>query len=387
MLGTPEALVYFSARTPEAAGRYLGSASCISLIACLPFMAVAYFLLPELLKAQSPAVIRAARLFLLIGPIFALVGMLPHPFRGTGDFLSWYGMRLAGQSVLLASIVVAFFIGRVQAIFVAKIYLVIIASLFFPFVWIALKRLRGPFTPQIREFVPMLSYGLPCMLTGLPKTLNLRLDQMLMTMILAPRDLGFYVVAVAWGGAVAPMFDAIATVVVHSVASANDSEGSRNLITIVRITVIVAVLLVPTLMLATPFAIRLLFGPSFKESIVPALLLVPAAGVVGLNAVIQEGLRGLGRPYPVLWSETAGVVATIIGLAVFLKPYGILGAAAVSLASYLIVTLVLLGYVKRFTGVSPASLLFPRLQEFRLVSRRVGSFVQDFSGSLGGPPV
>src|SRR5690348_8386651 len=51
MLGTPEALAYFSACSPDEAGRNLGSASTISLIACLPLMTIGYFAMPGLLKA------------------------------------------------------------------------------------------------------------------------------------------------------------------------------------------------------------------------------------------------------------------------------------------------------------------------------------------------
>jgi O-antigen/teichoic acid export membrane protein len=88
------------------------------------------------------------------------------------------------------------------------------------------------------------------------------------------------------------------------------------------------------------------------------LVLVPAAGVLGLNLVLQEGLRGLGRPYAVLQAELAGLAVTAVALVALLYPMGILGAAIASLLGYSTVTVVLLLGARRYAGMSPGSLLF-----------------------------
>ena len=60
---------------------------------------------------------------------------------------------------------------------------------------------------------PPTALGLPSMLNVLPQTLNLRLDQMLMTAALEPALLGLYVVAVAWSGILSPLVSAVGRVV------------------------------------------------------------------------------------------------------------------------------------------------------------------------------
>ena len=70
----------------------------------------------------------------------------------------------------------------------------------------------------------MLTYGLPCMMTGLPQMLNLRLDQIAMAALLSSRELGLYVVAVAWSGGAAPLLNSIGAVLLPAVAASADRQ-------------------------------------------------------------------------------------------------------------------------------------------------------------------
>src|SRR5260370_5611569 len=87
MIGMPEAIIYHSARDSGAAGEYLGSGILLAMIASLPFIPLAYSMMPVLLHAQSPTIIRAARSYLFIVPIYATVGMRHSALRGRNDFV------------------------------------------------------------------------------------------------------------------------------------------------------------------------------------------------------------------------------------------------------------------------------------------------------------
>ena len=73
MLGVADATVYFTAREPRQAGKYLSSATVLTLLLALPTGALAYTLMPLLLAAQSAQVIHAARRYILLIPLMALV--------------------------------------------------------------------------------------------------------------------------------------------------------------------------------------------------------------------------------------------------------------------------------------------------------------------------
>src|SRR5262245_42439300 len=76
MLGLPESLVFYSAKKPAEAGRYLGSAVVMSVVSSAVFGFAGYLLLPALMSKQPVAVVSAARQYLWIIPIFALVATL-----------------------------------------------------------------------------------------------------------------------------------------------------------------------------------------------------------------------------------------------------------------------------------------------------------------------
>jgi O-antigen/teichoic acid export membrane protein len=378
MLGMPEALTYFSAQQPLRAGRYLATASAIALATCLPFMAAGFVAMPTLLHAQRSQVISSAQWCLLIAPIWAVASMPISLLRGIGAFAQWNALRVMVPLSIIVVLAVAYTTGHVNPPFIAYGWLVYSALFFLPTFWLVFRRgVRDPFRPDPNNVGPMLRYGAPCMLTGMPQMLNLRLDQMLMAALLPPRDLGLYVVAVAWSGAAAPLLGAVSAVMTPAVASATDvAHGGRRLAAGARGTATLAIVLCVILATLTPIAITFLFGNAFSASIPAAVVLVSAAGVLGLNLVLQEGLRGLGRPYAVLRAELAGLVVTAATLVTTLRPMGIMGAAIASLLGYSTVLGVLLINSRRYAGVALRELLLPKLTEIRLILERLFSLVR-----------
>jgi O-antigen/teichoic acid export membrane protein len=381
MLGLPEALTYYSARNPGQAGRYLGTASVLALAAAVPFMIAGYLAMPTLLHAQNAGVISAARWYLLIAPIWAVAGMLPHPLRGSGHFDAWNASRLTSPVLAVCVLVIAWISSHPTARFVAFGYLASSAIVFLPLFWLVRRRIPEPYIPDATKIRPMLRYGFPCVMTGVPQMLNLRLDQMLMAALLPARELGLYAVAVAWSGTAATLLSALGVVTTPAVASAASlADGSMRIATTARVTVVLALVMGLALTLCTPIAIALLFGSGFAAAVPAALVLVPAAAVLGLNFVLQEGLRGMGRPYAVLQAEFGGLIVTAIMLAATLRPMGITGAAIASLLGYTTVCLILLAQTRHLTSLSLSTMLCPRMIDVQSGLAWLGAMVRGISG-------
>jgi len=366
MIGMPEALVYFSAREPGQSGRYLKTGIVLALVASVPFMLVAWLSMPFLIHAQSVKVISDARWYLMIAPIWAIVAMMYHPLRGIGDFLSWNVLRLAVPIAAVAVLVVAYLTSHMTPTFVAFGTLLSYALFFLPCGFVVGRRLTGPFQLDCSKITLMLRYGLPCLMTGLPQILNLRVDQMLMAAFMPPRDLGLYVIAVAWSGAVSPVLNSIGATLLPAVASIDDQgHATARMSEGVRMTAMLALVVCPGVAAAAPFAIPYLFGAQFQGSVLTAVILVPAAGILGLNFSLQESIRGLGYPYAVLRAELVGLIVTGILLAALLRPLGIIGAAIASLLGYSAVTISMLVAAKQVCNISIAGLIIPRAAEVR----------------------
>ncbi len=370
MLGLGEALVYYSAREPARAGTYLGSSTLLALVSCCPFALLGFIFMPTVLSAQSHAVITAARWYLMIIPVIAVPGLLLSVLRGRSDFAVWNVLRLSQNLSWLLILIGAWLIASHSAIALAQSYLVALALLGVLAAAAVRIRVAGSFVPAPRDFLPLLGYGLPCVLTTLPQVMNFRLDQMVMTGLFHPLELGLYVAAVSWSAAINPLLYALASALFPEVASkAKEHERVHAFVRGARLAALAATILGVAVTLATPWAITILFGAGFRPAIPSGLILVPAGAIAAWNQVLEAGLRGLGRPAAVMQAEIAGVVVTAVALWLMLGPLGILGAAIASLLSYLTVTLMLLVNARWATGASIASLVAPKFSDLRAVGR------------------
>ena len=364
MLGLPDALVYYSAREPRGAGSYLSTAIALALLTALPFMVTGYLLMPFLLSAQRHEVVTAAQWYLLLIPIFALVGMPYHPLRGLNDFALWNTLRLLPTLMWLVILTWASLFEQAVPQTLAASYLGALALLFVPVVYLVSRRIPGPFWPKLFLCRKLLHYGLPSMVSSVPQMLNLRLDQMVMATFLPAQVLGLYMVAVAWGGATHPLMSAVGAVIFPRVAEqANPSRQREVFVQGIRMAGVTSLVIAMPFLLVTPLVLPLVFGKQFSTAIPAALVLVVAGAIAGLNTVFEEGLRGLGQPVSVLWAECGGVAVAIVSLLILLKPLAIMGAALASLLGYSATALFLVMGGAVATGYSPAALLLPKRHE------------------------
>jgi O-antigen/teichoic acid export membrane protein len=378
MLGMIEAVVYYCARNPQKAGRYIGSATTIAMVASVPALIGAYFLMPVVLGAQSRSVIKAARFYLLMAPVYALVAVPAHSLRGRGDFVAWNAIRLIPNLIWIFVLATAWCVALRNARLLSVAYVAAQAVVFLPVSYVVLNRVEGPFRPVGEDWKGMIRYGLPCTLINLPQVLNLRLDQIAMSMMLPARELGTYAVAVAWSGMTAPVLNALGATLLPSIASQPDRAASTDWFSKgMRLASLSAAATCLSLTMLTPIGVTTLFGESYRASVPAALVLVPAGSILALNSVLEQGLLGLGHPYSVLCGELAGLIATALTLALTLRPLHIMSGALSSLAGYSTACVVLVLGACRLTGTSLDVLLWPRIEELRFGLARVKSLVSE----------
>lgn len=338
-LGLPDAIVYFCARSPRRAGTHFATALVPALAASAVFAGIGWVAMPWLLAAQDTEVVTAARWYLLSVPLAATLGMADRPLRGIGDFRSWNLLRVAPTIAWLAILLVALVHGSSTPVILAVAFLVARLLLVAPMLRFVRNRVDGAWRYQGDLVRPMLRFGLPSFVTVLPTILNQRLDQLIMAAFLPASTLGVYVVAVAWSGMLAPLMLAFGNALFPRIAGTGQSDEQRGEVFArgLRIGVAMAIVLGLGAAAVTPLLLPVVFGSAFREAVPPALVLIAAAGVAGVNIIGQEGLRGLGRPGLVLRSEALGLVVTLAALAVLLPSFAIMGAALASLVGYLTV--------------------------------------------------
>ena len=360
MLGFDSALVYFISRNPERGRQLTSTASLIGVLSSLAVGAVAWFALPFVLRAQPPQVVSAARVFLLIGAIYAVVGIPHGSLRGANSFTAWNLFRIAPGLAWLCILIISWFLGHPNAIPLSRWYLggTLVCGL--PFLVVVNRKLQGPLKPDARLVPEMLRYGLPSAITSIPLTINLRLDQLLIIGFLPARLLGLYVVAVSWSSGVAPLLQALGIVLFPHVSAERDTDRQGHLLaTALQTGVLVAAVTSVPFMLLAPFGLPLVFGSRFAPSIPSALVLVPAGAILAWAGIAEEGLQGLGRPTIVMIAEVVAAVVTLAALPVLLHTYGIFGAAVASLLGYSTIAVFAVAAIRSSTHQRIRSLVIP----------------------------
>jgi O-antigen/teichoic acid export membrane protein len=376
MLGLPDALVYFTARDPARAGRYLATVMILVMPVCLVAMTIGYLAMPLLLAAQSQDTVDAARHYLLLLPLFALAGMPFHPLRGQGQFRLWNALRL-GPGLAWAVVLVLAAVGHgTTAAELAGHYLLGLAIVAVIVMTVVSRHIAPPYRPSRTHAPALLRFGAPGLLATLPNVLSLRLDQLLMGALLGPEPLGLYTVAVAWSAATGPLLSTVGAVAFPRVASEKDTLSRVALVgRSSRMAVLLGILSLPPLLIATPVAVTLLFGESFRGAIPAALLLTVATTVFSFGHVVEEILRGLGLPGDALRAELTGLAVTALSLLVLLPLGGIEGAAMASLLGYSAIAAVALARTARATGATISDLVRPRGTDLSALTSRLRSAV------------
>lgn len=375
VVGLPAAVTYYSSRSPANAGAYYLTAITIALLIAIPLMALAYWNLPYLLSSQTESTIRSAQAYLLFVPLGMITGLSLAPLQGQVKLLSWNMLRLAASLLWLIGLGFLVLHGTANPQLVSMGYLVVVfvlASLYF---WTVLAKIKGPFMirPELAKL--LLSYGAPSSLATMPSQSTLKLDQLLMAALFTPGTLGLYVVAVTWSGALTPLLSAISYVVFPYLSRLHsDEHRGAALARIMRGSFILNLVLAAALALVTPLAIHTLFGPAFEPAIPMIYVLIVGTILSGMKSILAESLRGLGLPKAVMVGELIGFGATSLLLLIFMRTYGMMGAAVISVLGYSITFILLLTFSSRAVNVPISQLVVLRLEDCRYIVSKIRSF-------------
>jgi O-antigen/teichoic acid export membrane protein len=309
---------------------------------------IAVVLFPLLLQHQGREVVRLSVLFALTAPVYIVAGYLFGIFQGCGRLRVWNVLRGISTAVWFAGIVVLAILGKPSVASMVLIMCVGHATAAIVALGVLLGSADWSEPTAWDLFRPLLVYGSKNSLAGVSWLANTRLDQLLMTCFLRPRQIGCYVAAVSLAGSMSTLAQAVAGVTLPRITACPDLAAARA-ITFRSVCGTVALLLPAAgcLYLAAPWLLVRIYGSSFSEGVPAVQILVFGTVALGLNYVLSEALRGLNRPLGPALGEIGGLVVSLLALWVLLPRLGITGAALASTASYTTVSILLAHYLRR----------------------------------------
>lgn len=202
------------------------------------------------------------------------------------------------------------------------------------------KRTSGP-----KRLAEIRSFGLRSWVGSMSFIVSLRVDYMILVGLVSLEDLGVYAVASALATLSSPVARAIGQSLQPFIRYASsDAERIARINRSMRWVALSSLgVLVPLALLAA-WVVPWVFGEEFSASITPLLLLLPGAFAADVNKVVTTALSNFDRPENGSKAQVASAITTVIGLAVLLGPFGIIGAAITSSASYTVALVVALWY-------------------------------------------
>jgi O-antigen/teichoic acid export membrane protein len=359
-LGVTEATTYHAARASWPLGRLVGTTFVIGLLQSVPLVGLGAAILPFVLFRYDAEAVLLAYLYLLCIPIFLFDVYAMTLLQGLHRFASFNVLRflvIGVTAVGLVSLDLVHGLGVGRAVYV---YLgsyavtgLVAASLLF-------GRESMRLSCDRRVMRELLGFGIRSHLGNVSNLLNERLDQLIISIFLAPAKLGLYVVAVSLTSLTTLPGASISLVALPSVArSAQDDERTRKVQRLLQIALITSLsVTIPMLLLTGPI-ISLFFGSAFRPVTNVARVLLIASVILGMNRVLSAVARGIGRPLDAGVAEGLALVVTVLALAILLPVYGLMGAAVASVLAYLVSTGWMLRKARRALGVSMRSLILP----------------------------
>ena len=207
----------------------------------------------------------------------------------------------------------------------------------------------------------LLGFGVRSHLSLAPHLLNDRVDQLVISVALPPRQLGLYAVAATIATVPAFVGSAVAVSVLPTLASLHTpteqlDTARRSILLTAALTCVASAILA---VIMQPLIVAL-FGDRFAAAVPAARVLAGAAIMISLVRVFHSVLKGIGRPLDAAISEGGALLTTGVGLAILLPSLGILGAALTSLIAY--TTSVVIGAKLAATalGASPLEFIWRR---------------------------
>ena len=359
-LGVVDSVTFHSARRSAPQRSIVSTSLAIALVQSAVLVAIGLVLVPLVLAKQEASVVRDCLIFLASIPTSLVTLYLASVLNGTHRFVAFNVVRttvFVGNAAGLVALAIASELTVTSAMFAylaSQVLTVLIAAI------LVLPSTGPPSRPERLLAREMLAYGFRSQLSTISNLLNERVDQLVISIVLAPASLGLYVVAWTMTSLSSMIGYSVTFAALPRVAQAESAEERRaraHRYVFLTFAATVAVT-IPVLLLA-PEILRIFFGGDFVQATGVTRVLLVASIALGTGRVLEAVLKGVNRPLHAGLAEGAGLIVTAVGLGALLPTLGLMGAAITSLAAYSVTACVALNLANRALGTTGAELLGP----------------------------
>ena len=344
--GLHSSATYWLAREPARRREIAGllawfSAGPVALLCALAFVAVRVF--PSLIPDVHLTLLALA---MLAGPPAMFVLLAGNAFLGLGRATAFNVLDFSGKVAGLCAVAALFW-------WDLRVVFAVYAALHFVIAAVAWAYLAGPETPQApsRELAAsMFGFGSRVFLVSLFMFLVLRVDLFLLNGMAGVADAGIYSVAVQVGDILTLTSASVAAILFPRLTAMDAGHRWHSTMRVVRLTGVVLAAGALALAVVSRSVFPRWFGAEFAASVIALWWLLPGLWCLGVNSLLHQHLAAYGMPWFLVYSTLAGAVVNVIANLIVIPAHGVVGAAAVSSATYFLLLVSTAVYLARPAG-------------------------------------
>jgi O-antigen/teichoic acid export membrane protein len=196
--------------------------------------------------------------------------------------------------------------------------------------------------------------GVPFFGATLSNLISLQLDTILVVSLFHAEAAGIYAVASAFANGQSSLGEALGITSFAVLSNEKKPKTREKIITeTFRQSTLISCGAGIALSCLIPIVVGPLFGLAFTKAIRPAILLALSASVLGSANILNQGLRGAGRPHAGFVSQLMGAGAMALAALFFLRGFGLMGMALAVGISACVQLLVLIVTAAEWLEISP----------------------------------
>jgi O-antigen/teichoic acid export membrane protein/glycosyltransferase involved in cell wall biosynthesis len=360
-LGQTAATTYFVARDPHRAADYVATSRNLMVVSGLATLTLGLLAVP-LLAPHDEAMDSGYRL-MFATCLAAFVGASYTFSLLASNIPRWNLVRISQPAMFVAFIIALHLLARIHLL-ARPTLLTVLAALSATFVLQAViaylvcraQRLTGGRGDRALAR-PMVRYGMSQLAASAPALAVTRLDQLVLSLAVAPAVLGHYAVAASVATLAVPVVSAVGFVAFPKLASRLLSHAGAQRLR--RGALVASASAAVAMMLALAYSaawlVPAVFGAAYRDAVPLLWLLAPGGAFLACGQVCGDLLRGHGQPLAVARAQGAAAVVMAVLLAVLLPALGIAGAAIASSAAAAVALALMLRTLRTLSTRAPAA--------------------------------
>ena len=333
-VGQSAAVCFYVARDPDQARGYVATSRAMMIATGVPAMVGGLALAPVLAHG-IPGLTDAYRVA-FCGSVIAFIGNSYTYSLQARNIERWNLARISQPIAYLVLIIMLRVAGALTLdTAVGAVLLSMTVQLCSAYCY-CLRSGLAPGRSRRDLVAPLTRYGVTQFASITPTAVNYFLDQLVLSQLVSPADLGRYAIAASVTLAPVPLVAAIGNVAFPRLAArrANAVAGRRMPLIAVGVSAAVASGVLLPLAAVAYWLIPAVFGPGYSSAVPLLWILTPGGVFLACGLVAGDLLRGLNRPGLVAAAQGAAAIGTVTLLIVLLPSMGVVAAAVASTVSY-----------------------------------------------------